>query len=295
MKKFKVIIIVCSILSIIVGCLTFSSKTKVFLEEGASFTSKEIFFNSKNNKTNLIGIENKYRVCFYLDASQNESIERLKGIKNIINIYNEDELDYVLIWENDIPFDILKEVGLNESKNLSLKGKVKLTNIKPSSFIINEDNKIEVVAEPSYLKLTRKIYEVSNNKSDFLKNANKMIIDNVNKNYLDKIDKNKDILLIFTSTSCKRCLEIDNLISDNITLMKSKFNVIDVKPDFDEGKVYSDITEIDHHLTYFRTYACSYNLSALPLFVIMNSNLEVKYYFSDVEEFINYIKDVSLD
>lgn len=293
MKKFKYIIIVCLILSIIAVCFTFFYKSKVVLVEGKIFTNRKIFFDSVDNKTNLIGIDDKYRICFYLDTSQNESIERLKGIKNIMNIYNENEFDYVLIWENEIPWNTLKDIGLNESQNLSLKGKVKLTNTKPSSFIINEDNEVEVIAEPSYLNLTRKIYELSSNKEEFVKKANEMIMKNINNKFSDEIDIEKDMLLIFTSTSCKRCTEVDDLISDNLIFMNNKFNVIDIKPDFDEGKAYSNITETDYHLTYFRTYAASYDLTYLPLFVIMDSNLQVKYYFNDAEEFVTYIRKIN--
>lgn len=178
-------------------------KAKINLIAGEKFITKKIFFDIENNKINVSGEKDKYIVCFYLDASQNESIER---IKSIMSIYSENKFNYVLIWENEIPLSELKNVGLADSKNISLKGKIDLTQIKPSSFIINEDNEVEVIAGPIYLKLTRKIYELANNKGKFLDNVNNVIMNNLYKNYSNEIDMPKDILLIFTSTSCKRLL-----------------------------------------------------------------------------------------
>lgn len=287
MKKWKLYVSVCLVIGIIVTYFVFFSNPHLRID--ATFVSKKIFFDNENNKVALGGINEKYRVCFYLDALQKESIDRLQGIKRIMDVYNGEEFEYTLIWENEIPWDIIKNMKFDEKQNFSLKGKSKLTDTKPSSFIINQNNIVEVIAEPSYLKLTRKIYELSKNKN-FIDKVNKMIMDSVSSKYSSNIDKNKDMLLIFTSTSCKRCKEIDNLISENLELMKNKFNVIDIKPDFDQGKEYSNITEIDHHLTYFRTYASSYELEALPLFVIIDSDLKVKEYFSDTQQFINYIK-----
>ena len=292
MKKWMYSVVVFLVFIIITTYLISFYKPK--LKINTNFVSKKVFFDSENNKTTLGGIRGKYRVCFYLDGSQKESIDRLEGIRKIIDIYNGEEFDYTFIWEDEIPWDTIKDMGFDEKQNFSLKGKVKLTDTKPSSFIINENNLVEIIAEPSYLKLTRKIYELSKDKN-FVDDVNKMIIDSVNSKHSYNIDKNKDMLLIFTSTSCKRCKEIDNLISDNLQLMNDKFNVIDIKPDFDQGKEYSNITEIDHHLTYFRTYASSYDLEALPLFVIIDANLKVKEYFTDTQDFINYIKNISLN
>lgn len=287
MKKWTFGVSVCLMIIIMVTYFVFFSNPPLKID--TAFVSKKIFFDNENNKIALGGIKGKYRVCFYLDALQKESIDRLQGIKRIMDVYNGEEFEYTLIWEDEIPWDTIKNMKFDEKQNFSLKGKSKLTDTKPSSFIINENNMVEVIAEPSYLKLTRKIYELSKNKN-FIDNVNKMIMDSVSSKYSSNIDKNKDMLLIFTSTSCKRCKEIDNLISENIEFMKNKFNVIDIKPDFDQGKEYSDMTEIDHHLTYFRTYASSYEVEALPLFVIIDSDLKVKEYFSDTQQFVNYIK-----
>lgn len=294
MKKHFIssILIIVLIVVHLTGCSFYQNK-KFELQSGDILPSGIKYFDaSKGTGRKINNLKSKYKVVFYLDSANADCISRLDCISKMIGLISFEELSFFLVWENEIPLDKVNEAGIDLSYNYSLKGKVSLSESKPTAFLTDENNKIMMVTGYSYISLINEIIELGG-KKDLSTKAAEMIINNVSKSGAFFWEDNKKTLLMFMTSSCRRCMEYDEIVRKNIDSMQKKIQIITVRPDFDKKQDYDKYFEIDTQQIYFNIFASSSDIGATerkyPLFFIINSDNSIEKSFTDVNKAVSYI------
>jgi hypothetical protein len=218
-------------------------------------------------------------------------VARLDLISKMIALISFEEIRFLIVWEDRIPYEKIKEAGIDQSYNYSLDGKVSLSESKPTAFLTDENNKITMVTGYSYISLINKIIELGG-KKDLSSGAAGMILNSVSKSGAFFREDNEKTLLMFLTSSCRKCLEYDEIVRKNIDSMQKKIKVITVRPDFDKKQDYDKYFEIDPQQIYFNIFAWSCDIGAsdrkYPMFFILNSDNSIEKVFTDVNEAVSY-------
>lgn len=88
-------------------------------------------------------LNSDYQVVFYLTERCSTCIEILRVIHRFEKLFCSEKLDYVIYWEDKIPESILEKYSIANERNFSLNGKVKLSAITPTFFILNKENLVQ--------------------------------------------------------------------------------------------------------------------------------------------------------
>lgn len=249
-------------------------------------------FNVSGKANKISDIKSNYKVVFYLDSTNEDCMKRLDCISKMISLIRFEDMSYVLVWEDRIPVEQIKEAGIGESYNYTLAGKSSLSEAKPTAFLVDKNNKIIMVTGYSYISLINEIIEMGG-KKDLSAKAGGMIFKNALKSETFLREDNEKTLLMFMSSGCRLCREGEDIIRQNIDSMRKKINVITVRPDFDTKQDFDKYFEIDPQQIYFNIFSYALGVEAddrkYPMFFIINSDYSVEKLFTDANEAVKYI------
>ncbi|ACL75599.1 hypothetical protein [Ruminiclostridium cellulolyticum] len=293
MKKYVIPAVLAIVVLIVILTASCSDRRKSFeLLSGDVIPTSAKLFRVSGESYKISDVKSKYKVIFYLNSNNEESIKRLDCISKTISLLSCKDISYLLVWEDRIPVEDIQKAGIDESYNYSLKQKVSLSESKPTAFLMNENNKIIMVTGYSYISLINELINL-NGKTDLSKKAGKMIVNNVSKSGDFSGNHDGKILLMFMSSGCKICRVSEDIVSKNIDAMGKKINTITVRPDFDTRHPYDKNFEIDPQQIYFNVFSHEQGIQAsnrkYPMFLIINSDYSVEKLFTDASEVVNYI------
>lgn len=292
MKKYVFLyILAIVILAVVVTNRYYNPDNRLELKSGDTIPSSVKFINAYGEDNRISDVKSKYKVVFYLDSTNDESIVRLGCISKIINLINIEGIRYLIVWDGPIPFEKIKDAGIDSKYNYSLEDKVSLSESKPTAFLTDENNKIIMVTGYSYISLINEIIDLIGER-DLSRKASEMIIKNVSKSGAFIRKDNEKTLLMFMWSGCRKCREHEEIVRKNIDSMQKKINVITIRPDFDIRQDYDKYYEIDPQEIYFNIYAYAYGIEAslrkYPMFIILNNDNSIEKVFTDVNEAVNY-------
>lgn len=297
MKKhiFSKVLALVALIIVLVVCFLIlygkfqNSKLELASEDTIPSRIKLIDAQGKVNKIN--DIKSKYKVVFYLDSTNEDSLNRLDCISKMIDLMKSKDMSYLLVWEDKIPLKQINEAGIAESCNYTLEGKAQFSESKPTAFLTDENNKIITVAGYSYISLINQVIEIG--KEDLSAKAGEKILNNALKSDMSLLDNNKKTLLMFMSSSCRLCRENEEVIRKNIDMIEEKTNVITVRPDFDTKQDFDKYFEVDPQQIYFNLFAYSQKVEAsnrqYPMFYIINKDCSIEKVITDPNELVKYI------
>lgn len=278
------------------GCSFYQDK-EFELQSGDILPSSINYFNASGesvSKTN--GVKSKYKVVFYLNSTNADCMARLDCISKMIGLLSFEGIRFLIVWEDRIPLEKIKEAGIDPGYNYSLEGKASLSESKPTAFLTDENNKIMMVTGYSYISLINKLIELSD-KKDLGTKATEMILKDASKSGAFFRKDNEKTLLMFLDSSCRKCMEFEEIVRKNIDFMQKKIKVITVRPDFDKKQDYDKYYEIDPQQVYFNIFAWTHDIGAgdrkYPMFFIINSDNSIERLFNDVDEAVSYTLGLS--
>lgn len=292
MKKyvFLSVLVIVALAVVLTGCY-FYLNNRLELKSGDIMPSSIKFFDASGGANTIDDVKSKYKVVFYLDSTNDDCMKRLDCISKTVNLMSLKGISYVVVFEDRIPVEKIKEAGIDSSYNYSLEGKVSLSESKPTAFLADENNKIMMVTGYSYVSLINKIIELGG-KKDLSVKAGEMILKNASKSNAFHKEYNGKTLLMFMSSGCRKCKEDEDIVRKNIDSMQKKINVITVRPDFDIKQDYDKYYEMDPQQIYFNIFAYSQggevSRRKYPMFVIINSDNSIEKLFTDVDEAVKY-------
>lgn len=285
------VLVLVVIVSMLTGCRFFSGN-RLELLSGDTLPSAISLKSTMGNKIKINDIQSKYKVVFYLDSENEDCILRLDCISKIINLLNFPDIRYVLVWEDRIPVEEIEKAGIDSSLNYSLEGKVSLSESKPTAFLADESNKIEMITGYSYVYMIIRIIELSGNK-DFRPEAIDMLLKSASDKAAFPEDEDRVTMLMFLTSGCRDCFEVEELISENINDLKSKVNLISIRPEFDVQQQYDQHYELDPQQIYFYIFACAQNIEVndrkYPMFFVINADKTIDKFFTDTNEAFDYV------
>jgi hypothetical protein len=286
MKKKLIIIGFLSLIAIGIMCflfvnfrgLIFDKPQRISLEYGTHFPGIPMYSMS-NEKINML-TNNSNKVVFYLSSTCSSCVDKLDTIKNIINLTQNKNTNYYIMWQDHIPTSRIKKANIDEKMQLSLNGKFEINNVTPEYFILDENNNIEFIAQSDLNALINKLWDEYKNVTS-TDNLNKYILENyarIHKGY----DRNKKTILFFSTSNCEGCKTAQEKVTNEKSLLE-KFNLItigqeednDIKTDFtDQYKIYSNI----------------YKIKYFPKFLIIDSSMKIEDTFNDIDSLLKHVE-----
>lgn len=293
MKKHVIPTVLAIVVLIVMFAASCSdSRKSLELLSGDVIPSSAKLFGVSGEAYKISDIKSKYKVIFYLDSTNEDSMKRLDCISKTISLLSCKDISCLIVWEDRIPVEDIQKAGIDKEYNYSLKHKVSLSESKPNAFLLDEKNKIKIVTGYSYVALLNELINL-NGEKDLSVKAEKMIVNNVSKSGY-YIDNNKGkTLLMFMSSGCKICRVSEEVVSKNIDSMGKKINIITVRPDFDTRQSYDKNLEIDPQQIYFNIFCHKQGIQAsnrkYPMFLIVNNDYSVEKLFTDANEAVKYV------
>ncbi len=205
MKKSILLTIVLIAVIAIAGTFIINQIKKpdfIDLLQGDNFPNINLYNadNEKLKSTDLLTSIDGEKVIFHLSNYCDACIEALDTINNIKNVFGDENITFLLLWEDTIPIRRLEKANIDLSNNFSTNNKYSLNRVKPSAFVLDKDN-IVLMNTPYYESIINSLFDKSNSKllsdkvSSFLKNS--------------KTNKDKPLLLFFSTTNCEACSEAE--------------------------------------------------------------------------------------
>ncbi|MDF2881081.1 MAG: hypothetical protein K0R54_1638 [Clostridiaceae bacterium] len=287
----KLFIIAGIAIAIIAGIFLYSSyfsSSSIKVIVGQELSNKLNLYTWSGKKINLSNIKTKHKVIFYFSDLDSDYDNSLKTINKITKIYNDKDITYMVLWEGKIPMEKIRQYKIDLSINYSLNNKRPLALSKLGSVILDENNKVTLVSTYDYLGLVKNICSLYQGK-DLVEKANKILIEDYKSNGSYTINNNKHTVLIFSNSGCKTCRSKENIILNNMELLKSKVNVITIKNDLSPSPEYDKSPVIDYSDVYFWTYSKTFNISTPPLYVILDKEGQVSNYYVEANELVGYV------
>lgn len=262
------------------------SSIKVII--GQALPQKLNLYTLSDKRINLSDFKTKNKVIFYFSDFDSNYDNSLKTINKITKIYNDKNITYMVIWKDKIPMEKIKQYKIDLNINYSLNNKKAFALGKLGSVILDENNKVTFVSTYDYLSLTKSICSLYQG-NDLIEKTNKLLIDDFKSNGNYAIDENKSTVCIFSNPGCKTCKPKEDIILNNMEILRKKVNVITIKNDLSPLPEYDKNPVIDYSNVYFWSYNRTYKISLPPFYVLLDKDYKVLKYFTDANEFISYV------
>ena len=177
----------------------------------------------------------------------------------MLNIYKSLNENCIFLWDDNIPIERILDEGIEKNINFSLKNKIKITDIFPVAFSLDDNNIISFHTGDNFDSIYLKLIEEFKDKN-FSKEAYEYIIKDYYKSGDQIFDNKKNTVIIYRDNN-SLCIEdeykiqADNLFSD--------FNIIKIY-DFDsieiDDNIYIDYLGVYNDAFAFKNIKPSYSL-----------------------------------
>ncbi|PDO09244.1 MAG: hypothetical protein BLM47_13665 [Candidatus Reconcilbacillus cellulovorans] len=161
-KKPKIIFYILfffAVSSLVIYILFPSIKKKnIYLDYRNEFPNVKFYNIDSNVKSRDQLLISKDNVIFYLSKSCNLSVEMLKNYKKII--VEKDNINYLFIWEDEIPASEINKWNIPIYNNYYLDNKYSFSNYFPTYFIVDK-NFLVVFKTTDYNSFLNKYDEIS--------------------------------------------------------------------------------------------------------------------------------------
>lgn len=201
---------------------------------------------------NLAELPEKSLAGFYVSKGCGSCASAIRNIDRFSKIFKSDDLDYIVLWEDEIPKNLIKKYNIEENKNYSLDGKSKLFGITPSYFILKE-GKVDFQTEDMDMFLRKISSGDYESKDRLIKRVNKLIANEYGANDSPK-------LLYFAMEGCNDCKKANEVLDDKDIL--DKYDIIKMyrpsDPDdgrlIDKGGFLAGLYDVDWYPTFVKIY-----------------------------------------
>lgn len=197
-----------------------------------------------NDKNTTITFEKENTFIFYVNKNCNPCREKLGSISLILNIFKEESMDFIILWEDEIPYSLIEKYNIDKKINYKLKNKERIATYTPSYFYIGKGGALKFQTD-DFGKILNKIYICSD----------KVLLE---KQVKDLLSDNK--LLLLTIEDCLACKDILKSVENNEDKF-NKYKTLIVSSDYDAEEY--DILDTGNVLSKI------FNISTYPATVYM--------------------------
>ena len=277
-KKVGYIMVV-MIMLLIFAVVAFS---KIYVEKsvkmiefdyGEEFKGFEFFDYQGNSQYTLKNRD--YCVVFYLSSSCKSCIEALKNFNLYKNLFG-DTFEFLILWQDKIPSNLVDKYDIEMQNNYSLKGKYKLSISTPSFFVL-EKNKV-VFVDSSFQNFSDKLISSNYIKDTELQNK---ATEYIRKNFFENESTDKNKLLYFYMDGCVDCEEMEQLLKQN-----------DMYQLYDVQKLYTQETQdSSKKVDKYNVFSSIYKIEWYPSFLLIQDDGIEIISNENSNDLINLLKD----
>ena len=215
--KNKIIVgqtVIIMILLGVLGMLLYQNTMKnnveySYLEYGDDFSEIEMYDETGKIVDLPFGDGSKAATTvLYLTAECSGCIETISDFNRFKSVFGE-EVNFILLWEDDIPRNLIKKHGI-DSISYTLKGKTKLSTSTPTFYLIDGNKKI-VFKDVDQSNLIQKLIEVDFIEKEVLQEKATQYIVNA---YFESDRENRLKLVYFYMPGCSDCMAVNEFIKE---------------------------------------------------------------------------------
>lgn len=215
--KNKIIVgqtVIIMILLGVLGMLLYQNTMKnnveySYLEYGDDFSEIEMYDETGKIVDLPFGDGSKAATTvLYLTAECSGCIETISDFNRFKSVFGE-EVNFILLWEDDIPRNLIKKHGI-DAISYTLKGKTKLSTSTPTFYLIDGNKKI-VFKDVDQSNLIQKLIEVDFIEKEVLQEKATQYIVNA---YFESDRENRLKLVYFYMPGCSDCMAVNEFIKE---------------------------------------------------------------------------------
>lgn len=215
--KNKIIVgqtVIIMILLGVLGMLLYQNTMKnnveySYLEYGDDFSEIEMYDETGKIVDLPFGDGSKAATTvLYLTAECSGCIETISDFNRFKSVFGE-EVNFILLWEDDIPRNLIKKYGI-DAISYTLKGKTKLSTSTPTFYLIDGNKKI-VFKDVDQSNLIQKLIEVDFIEKEVLQEKATQYIVNA---YFESDRENRLKLVYFYMPGCSDCMAVNEFIKE---------------------------------------------------------------------------------
>lgn len=215
--KNKIIVgqtVIIMILLGVLGMLLYQNTMKnnieySYLEYGDDFSEIEMYDETGKIVDLSFGDGSKAATAvLYLTAECSGCIETISDFNRFKSVFGE-EVNFILLWEDDIPRNLIKKYGI-DAISYTLKGKTKLSTSTPTFYLIDSNKKI-VFKDVDQSNLIQKLIEVDFIEKEVLQEKATQYIVNA---YFESDRENRLKLVYFYMPGCSDCMAVNEFIKE---------------------------------------------------------------------------------
>lgn len=215
-------------------------------------------FNIYNIDGTEAYIDDKSIAGFYVSNGCGSCGSVVRNVDKFRKIFQSEYLDYMVLWEDEVPKNLIQKYALQSDKNYSLNGESKLFVITPSFFIL-KDGKIDFQTEDIEMFLNKIASGDYESRDNLIKRVNNIIVDEYKSN-------DKPTLLYFAMEGCNDCKNADEILKDDE--ITNKYDIIKLyrssDPDdgrlIDKGGFFAKVYDIDWYPTFVKIFDEGYEI-----------------------------------
>lgn len=180
-----------------------------YLEYGDDFSEIEMYDETGKIVDLSFGDGSKAATAvLYLTAECSGCIETISDFNRFKSVFGE-EVNFILLWEDDIPRNLIKKYGI-DAISYTLKGKTKLSTSTPTFYLIDSNKKI-VFKDVDQSNLIQKLIEVDFIEKEVLQEKATQYIVNA---YFESDRENRLKLVYFYMPGCSDCMAVNEFIKE---------------------------------------------------------------------------------
>lgn len=178
------------------------------MEYGDSFAELELV-DCKGRKCSFPEIKNEYAAVFLLSAGCRSCVEEADAIGELTCILKGDFADVILLWQDEIPWDILSETPIEEAQNYSC-GTAPLAGDLPRYYILDDQAEAVFVGK-SMDELMQKFMALDTIEIEDLQSAADT---SLHERFTGEIKEDQVRMVEFSMVGCKDCEAAAPIVTD---------------------------------------------------------------------------------
>lgn len=247
-------IITLIIITLLLHKVTAKEGNEIVLEYGDTFLDVPLL-DSNGKAVDLQGYNKDYSFVFYLDKNCGTCIDDLTIIKRIIDVYEEMNVENMIIWDGEIGIKQTQKKAISEDHNYILEDAY-ISTPTPTFYILDERKEIIFTCN-SIRDMVKKIalLDISN-------------MELINEKYIRTLSNKQDtdkkpIMVYFSMIGCPDCEAASHIIKESnlqemfhiMTFYRDKDNVpIENQQWIDNGDVLAEIYGIEWYPSFLILY-----------------------------------------
>ena len=100
-------------------------------------------YSESGDAVKVADIPGENRVAFYARSTCGDCVDEFSNYSTLFKLYDSDSTNLFFIWDGEIPYGYLEDMGIGPGNSYTTKGLIKFNNWVPTYFVLDAGNQIQ--------------------------------------------------------------------------------------------------------------------------------------------------------